>query len=99
MPMPIQLLLRVVFSHLRGSPHICSPLLAIVYGPFLRDYPFRDVDVVVYVKGEVDPLDYKFALDGELEGKTWVSSRCQCAQLCTAMVREKGFREGKVLLE
>lgn len=40
--------------------------LAILYGSFLKNISFRDVDVAVYVAGDVDPLDYKFQLEDEL---------------------------------
>ncbi len=41
--------------------------LALVYGSLLERYPFRDVDVAVYVAGEgVDPLKYKLKLDSTL---------------------------------
>ena len=43
--------------------------LAVVFGSFLKDYPFRDIDVAVYVTGSIDPLDYKLRLEEELERK------------------------------
>jgi len=42
-------------------------VLAVVFGSFLKDYPFRDADVAVYVVGVGDFLDYKLGLEEELE--------------------------------
>lgn len=41
-------------------------LLAVVYGSFLGGRAFRDVDVAVYVRGGVDPLDCKLEMEREL---------------------------------
>ncbi len=37
-------------------------VLAIVFGSFLKDYPFRDIDIAIYVVGNSDALDLKFEL-------------------------------------
>jgi len=42
-------------------------VLAIVFGSFLKDYPFRDIDVAVYAVPLEDSLDYKLRLEEELE--------------------------------
>ena len=41
-------------------------ILAVIHGSFPLDQPFRDVDVAVYLHGEVDPLDFKLKLDDRL---------------------------------
>jgi len=42
-------------------------MLAVVFGSFLKDYPFRDIDIAVYIVGVEDSLDYKLRLEEELE--------------------------------
>jgi len=42
-------------------------VLAVVFGSFLKDYPFRDIDVAVYAVPLEDSLDYKLRLEDELE--------------------------------
>jgi len=42
-------------------------VLAIVFGSFLKDYPFRDIDIAIYTTGNPDPLDLKLELEEELE--------------------------------
>jgi len=42
-------------------------VLAVVFGSFLKDYPFRDVDVAIYAVPLEDSLDYKLRLEEELE--------------------------------
>jgi len=41
--------------------------LAVVFGSFLKDYPFRDIDVAIYAAPLEDSLDYKLKLEDELE--------------------------------
>jgi len=42
-------------------------MLAVVFGSFLKDYPFRDIDIAVYIVGVEDSLNYKLRLEEELE--------------------------------
>ncbi len=77
--MPLELELAERFRFFRLSPRekaeIADKLrrmlsglkevsLAIIYGSFLKEYPFRDIDVAIYIGGgNVDQLDYKLKLD------------------------------------
>ncbi|MHA1261837.1 MAG: nucleotidyltransferase domain-containing protein [Candidatus Freyarchaeota archaeon] len=56
-------LLRKIVNLLENREEV---FWAFVYGSFLRDVPFRDVDIAVYVDRDVDPLDFRFRLDREL---------------------------------
>jgi len=42
-------------------------VLVVVFGSFLKDYPFRDIDVAIYAAPLEDSLDYKLRLEEELE--------------------------------
>ncbi|MGC8752529.1 MAG: nucleotidyltransferase domain-containing protein [Fervidicoccaceae archaeon] len=45
-------------------------VLAILYGSFLKEVPFRDIDIAVYVvDGKLDTIDYELNLIAEFEGK------------------------------
>ncbi len=73
--------------------------LAIVYGSFLKSYPFRDIDIAVYVVTDRDLLDYKFELEEKLENK--ISYPVDIAILNEAppwFVR-KVLKEGKILIQ
>ncbi len=73
--------------------------LAIVYGSFLKSYPFRDIDIAVYVVTDKDLLDYKFELEEKLENK--ISYPVDIAILNEAppwFVR-KVLKEGKILVQ
>ncbi len=41
-------------------------VLAVVYGSFLEDKPFRDIDIAVYIGRDVDVLGYELELEEEL---------------------------------
>ena len=56
-------LLRKIVNLLENREEV---FWAFAYGSFLRDVPFRDIDIAVYVYRDVDPLDFKFRLDREL---------------------------------
>lgn len=80
--MPLELELAERFRFFRLSPEekaeiadklrgLLSGLeevsLAMLYGSFLKEYPFRDIDVAVYIgSGDVDQLDYKLKLETRL---------------------------------
>ena len=56
-------LLRKIVNLLENREEV---FWAFAYGSFLRDVPFRDVDIAVYVDRDVDPLDFRFRLGREL---------------------------------
>lgn len=74
-------------------------LLVVVYGSFLKNYPFRDIDVAVYVVGEVDPLDYKLKLDSELSDEISYPVDSKVLNEAPPWFVRKVLREGEVLLE
>jgi len=72
--------------------------LAIVYGSFLKGYPFRDIDVAVYVAAEGDLLDYKLRLEEELEEKLGYPIDVAVLNEAPPWFAEKVLREGQLLL-
>lgn len=73
--------------------------LAVLFGSFTRNEPFRDVDLAVYVAGVADALDYKFRLDEELSGKLRIPVDVKVLNEAPAWFTLKVLREGKVILE
>lgn len=73
--------------------------LAILFGSFTRNVPFRDVDLAVHVKGVVDALDYKLRLDEEFSEKLKVPVNVKVLNDAPAWFALKVLREGRVLLE
>ncbi|MCS7365684.1 MAG: nucleotidyltransferase domain-containing protein [archaeon GB-1867-035] len=45
-------------------------VLALIYGSILKNTPLRDIDVAIYIYGDIDFLDYKFKLDKKLTEKS-----------------------------
>ena len=74
-------------------------LLAVIYGSFLKDVPFRDVDVAVYVKQKVDPLNYKFELDDELSEALKYPVDTKILNEAPAWFTLKVLEEGEILVE
>jgi len=74
-------------------------LLAVVYGSFLKNYPFRDIDIAVYVKGEVDSLNYKFTLDEELTEKLSYPIDTRVLNDAPPWFTRKVLMKGKVIVE
>jgi len=72
--------------------------LAIVYGSFLKGYPFRDIDVAVYVAAEGDLLDYKLRLEEELEEKLGYPIDVAVLNEAPPWFAEKVLRKGQPLL-
>jgi len=71
--------------------------LAVVFGSFLKDYPFRDIDVAVYVVGGADPLDYKLGLEEELERKIGYPIDIAVLNEAPPWFVRKVLREGRAL--
>jgi len=74
-------------------------LLAVIYGSFLKEYPFRDIDVAVYIRGGIDPLDYKFDLDEALTDKLGYKVDTRILNYAPPWYIEKVLSEGRVILE
>ncbi|MGB9717841.1 MAG: nucleotidyltransferase domain-containing protein [Thermoproteota archaeon] len=74
--------------------------LAVLYGSFLKDYPFRDIDVAVYVVGEgLDPLDYELSLEAELSEKLGYNTDVKVLNDAPPWFVKKALREGVILIE
>ncbi|OYT28925.1 MAG: hypothetical protein B6U94_08075 [Thermofilum sp. ex4484_79] len=56
--------LREILDFLKDVNDI---LLIVLFGSFVKDKSFRDIDIGIYVKGVHDFLNYKFMLEGKLE--------------------------------
>ncbi|MDJ0270141.1 MAG: nucleotidyltransferase domain-containing protein [Aigarchaeota archaeon] len=74
-------------------------LLAILHGSFLKEYPFRDVDVALYVKDVLDMLDYKLMLDEELSNNLGYRVDVQILNHAPHYFVLNVFRNGVILLE
>jgi len=71
--------------------------LAVVFGSFLKGYPFRDIDVAVYVTGNIDPLDYKLRLEEELERKIGYPIDVTILNEAPPWFARKVLKEGRTL--
>ncbi len=72
-------------------------VLAIAFGSFLKDYPFRDIDIAIYVVGNSDALDLKFELEEELEESVGYSIDVTVLNDAPPWFVKKVLREGLVL--
>jgi len=72
--------------------------LAIVHGSFLKDYPFRDIDVAVYVEGDINTLWYKIELEIELEDKIGYPIDIAILNEALQWFTEKVLKEGRTLI-
>lgn len=72
-------------------------VLAIVFGSFLKDYPFRDIDIAIYVVGNSDALDLKFELEEELEESVGYPIDVTVLNDAPPWFVKKVLREGLVL--
>ena len=73
--------------------------LAVVFGSFLKDYPFRDIDIAIYVVTDRDLLDYKLDFEIELEDKIRYPIDIAILNEAPPWFIKKVLREGKILLE
>lgn len=73
--------------------------LAVVYGSFLKDYPFRDIDVALYIAPAADPLNYKISLEVELEDSIGYPVDVAVLNDAPPWFVKKVLREGRVLVE
>ena len=71
--------------------------LAVVYGSFLKEYPFRDIDLALYVVVEGDPLNYKLWLEEELERKTGYPIDIAVLNEAPPWFTRKVLRKGRLL--
>ena len=74
-------------------------LLAIIYGSFLKDYPFRDIDIALYIDQNIDPLGYKFLLEKELSEKIRYPIDVKILNYAPAWFVLEVFRSGRILLD
>ena len=73
--------------------------LAVLYGSFLKDYGFRDIDVAVYVCGSMNFLDYKFTLEQELEKTIGLPVDVRVLNKAPPWFIKKVLEEGRVLIK
>jgi len=73
-------------------------LVAVLYGSFLRKYPFRDIDLALYVKPQEDLLKYKFMLEKELSEEIGFPVDVKILNYAPAWFILEVFESGKVLL-
>ncbi len=73
-------------------------VLAVVFGSFLKDYLFRDVDIAVYVSKSVDPLDYKLSLERELSKHISYPVDVTVLNMAPPWLIKKIIEEGRTVL-
>ncbi len=74
-------------------------VLAIIYGSFIRDYPFRDIDLAVYVSNRVDPLKYKIELDRVLSDSIGYPFDTHVLNYAPPWFTKEVIENGQVILE
>ncbi|MEM1610744.1 MAG: nucleotidyltransferase domain-containing protein [Sulfolobales archaeon] len=74
-------------------------VLAILYGSFLREHGFRDIDIALYIRGNIDPLNYKLALEEELEKALKLPIDIKILNEAPPWFIKKVIEEGEILLE
>jgi len=74
-------------------------LLVVVFGSFLTNLEFRDIDIAVYTAGKVDHLRYKFEVDEALEKLLGIPVDTKVLEAAPQWFVVKALSEGKVLVE
>ena len=74
-------------------------LLAVIYGSFLKDYPFRDIDIALYTDPSVDPLNYKLVLEKELSEKIGYPVDVKILNHAPAWFTLEVFESGRILVD
>ena len=74
-------------------------LLAVIYGSFLQNYPFRDIDIALYVNQEEDLLNYKFTLEKELSEKIGYPVDVRILNNAPAWFTLEVFENGEILID
>ena len=85
--------LRKILERSRGV------LLAAIYGSFLKDYPFRDIDIALYTDPSVDPLNYKLVLEKELSEKIGYPVDVKILNHAPAWFTLEVFESGRILVD
>lgn len=73
--------------------------LAVVYGSFIKNYPFRDIDISVYIVGKCDYLDKKLELDTMLSELVNYPVDVRILNEAPPWFTKKVLEEGRVLVE
>ncbi len=75
-------------------------VLAVIFGSFLSEEVFRDIDIAVYVKPVVrDYLDYKFTLEEELTNITGYPVDVKILNEAPPVFTKNVLTTGRVLVE
>jgi len=74
-------------------------LLVAIYGSFLKDYPFRDIDIALYIRPGMDPLDYKFMLEKKLSIEIGYPVDVKVLNNAPAWFILEVFENGEILLD
>lgn len=74
-------------------------LLAFVYGSFLKNMPFRDIDIAVYLDQKIDHLNYKFKLDKTFSDGIKLPVDTRVLNRAPPWFTAKVIEEGKKLTE
>ena len=85
--------LRKILERSRGV------LLAAIYGSFLKDYSFRDIDIALYTDPSVDPLNYKLVLEKELSEKIGYPVDVKILNHAPAWFTLEAFESGRILVD
>ena len=89
-------LLRKIVNLLENREEV---FWAFAYGSFLRDVPFRDVDIAVYVDRDVDPLAFRFRLGRGLSGAIGLPVDVKVINRAPPWFIIKVINEGRRLVE
>jgi predicted nucleotidyltransferase len=90
---------RIVETLRRALEERSEVMLAVLYGSLLRETSFRDVDVAVYLKENLDPLDYQLTLSMELEKLLSLPVDAKVLNNAPPWFLKKILEEGRVLVE
>jgi len=74
-------------------------VVALLYGSFLRDTGFRDVDIAVYLKDTPNPLDYQLTLGMTLEKLLGLPVDAKTLNEAPPWFLRKVVEEGGLLIE
>ena len=86
---------RRIRETLEGRSEVC---FAYLFGSFTRYNLVRDIDVAVWVKEGINPLEYTIKLSEELERETKLPVDVIVLNAAPVTLRYNVFREGELIL-
>ncbi len=87
-------LLGVIAKHLECRSEV---ILAVAYGSFIGDKPFRDIDIAVYSAGVEDAIGYELLLERGLSNLTGYPVDVRLLNSAPPWFTKKVLGEGMVL--